>query len=163
MSPNANTHSSNMASPAGNFFRTVDGKLNDMSVLICNAHGELRGAWLHLHDTLHLYRLDLATDEQKDQAEAQFERAFQVLEVHVREQRSTTLAIVHAAANKYHQQYQVLQHENERLQQHVRALSPPSPASKVTLPLPGYVSVCQHYITEYCIEKRDPITGKRII
>ena len=38
-----------------------------------------------------------------------------------------------------------------------------SPASKVTLPLPGYVSVCQHYITEYCIEKRDPITWKRII
>ena len=34
--------------------------------------------------------------------------------------RSTTLAIVHAAANKFHQQYQALQHENERLQQHVR-------------------------------------------
>ena len=101
--------------------------------------------------------------EQKDQAEAQFERAFQVLELRVREQRSTTLAIVHAAANNFHQQYQALQHENERLQQHVRTLSPPSPASKVTLPLPGYVSVYQHYITEYCIEKRDPITGKRII
>ena len=77
--------------------------------------------------------------------------------------RSTTLAIVHAAANNFHQQYQALQHENERLQQHVRTLSPPSPASTVTLPLPGHVSVCQHYITEYCIEKRDPITGKRII
>ena len=118
-----------------------------------------------VQDTLQLYRLDLATDEQKDQAEAQFERAFQVLELRVRDQQSTTLAIVHAAANNFHQQYQALQHENERLQQHVRTLSPPSPASKVTLPLPGYVSVCQHYITEYCIdhEKRDPITGKRII
>ena len=152
-----------MASPGGTFFRTVDDKLNDMSVLICNAHGELHGAWLHVQDTLHLYRLDLADDEQKDQAEAQFERAFHVLELRVREQRSTTLAIVHAAANNFHQQYQALQHENERLQQHVRTLRPPSPASKVTLPLPGYVSVCQHYITEYCIEKRDPITGKRII
>ena len=73
-----------------------------MSVLVCNAHGELQGAWLHVQDTLHLYRLDLATDEQKDQVEAQFERAFQVLELRVREQRSTTLAIVHAAANNFH-------------------------------------------------------------
>ena len=76
---------------------------------------------------------------------------------------STTLAIVHAAANNFHQQYQALHHENERLHQHVRTLSPPSPASTVTLPLPGHVSVRQHYITEYCVEKRDPITGKRII
>ena len=115
-----------MASPAGNFFRTVDGKLNDMSVLICNAHGELRGAWLHLHDTLHLYRLDLATDEQKDQADVQFERTFQVLELHVREQRSVNLAIVHAAAHSSHQQCQALQHENGRLQLRVWTLIPPS-------------------------------------
>ena len=33
-----------------------------------------------------------------------------------------------------------------KLQQHVRALGPASPASKVTLPLPEIVSVCQHYI-----------------
>ena len=32
-----------------------------------------------------------------------------------------------------------------KLQQHVRALGPASPASKVTLPLPEIVSVCQHY------------------
>ena len=73
-----------------------------MSVLICNAQSRRTarcryGAWLHVQDTLHLYRIDLATDEQKDQAQAQFERAFQVLERHVREQRSTTLAIVHVA------------------------------------------------------------------
>ena len=126
----------------------------------------MHGARPHVQDTLQLYRLGLATDEQKDQAETQLERAFQVLELRVQEQRSTTctLAIVHAAANNSHQQYQALQHEDERLQQHVRTLSPPSPASKVTLPLPGYVSVCQHYITdEYCIEKRDPITWKRTI
>ena len=49
--------------------------------------------------------------------------------------------IVHAAANNFHQQHQALQHENERLQQHVRTLSPPSPASTVTLPLPGHVSL----------------------
>ena len=49
---------------------------------------------------LQLYHLNLATDEQKDQAQAQFERAFQVLELLVREQRSTTLAIVHAAAGQ---------------------------------------------------------------
>ena len=38
-----------------------------------------------------------------------------------------------------------------------RKMCPTSPASKVTLP--GYVSICQHYIIEYCIEKRDPIKG----
>ena len=32
-----------------------------------------------------------------------------------------------------------------KLQQRVRALGPASPASKVTLPLPEIVSVCQHY------------------
>ena len=61
-----------MPSPGGTFFRTVDGKLNDMSVLICNAHGELHGAWLHVQDTLHLYRLDLATDEQARELLAAF-------------------------------------------------------------------------------------------
>ena len=34
-----------------------------------------------------------------------------------------------------------------KLQQHVRALGPASPASKVTLPLPEIVSVCQHYMS----------------
>ena len=102
-----------------------------MSVLICNAHGELHGAWLHLDDTLRLYRLDLAGDDQKEQAEAQFEGALQELERHVREQRSTTVAIVLAAFNNFQQRYQALQDENERLQQQVRALSPPSPASTV--------------------------------
>ena len=70
---------------------------------------------------------------QKEQAEAQFEGALQELERHVRQQRSTTVAIVHvhAAFNNFQQRYQALQDENERLQQHVRALSPPSPASTV--------------------------------
>ena len=124
-----------MSAPASAFAETIRAKLHDMSVLICNAHGELHGAWLHLHDTLRLYRIGLASDDQKDQAEAQFEGVLQELERHVREQRSTTVAIVHVAFNNFQQRYQALQDKNERLQQHVRTLSPPSPAP-VTLPLP---------------------------
>jgi hypothetical protein len=137
-----------MSCPGSRFAATVHAKLNDMSVLICKAHGELHSARLHLDDTLRLYRLDLASDDQKDYAEAQFNRAMQELERLGTEQRSHMLAVIHSAGNKFNQQYQALQHENERLQQRVMALSPPSPASKVALPLTGFVSVCQHFITE---------------
>ena len=133
-----------MPSPVSAFAATIRAKLNDLSVLICNAHGEVRGAWLHLHDTLHLYRLDLASDDQKDHAEAQFEASFQELERHVREQRSTTLAIVEAAANIFNQQYQALQHENDSLRQHVQTLSPPSPVSVhvATCHCPALIRLC---------------------
>ena len=146
-----------MSGPGSRFAATVDAKLNDMGALFCKAHGELHGVRLHLDDTLRLYRIDLASEDQKDYAEAQFDRAMQELERLGTEQRSYMLAVIHSAGNKFNQQYQALQHENERLQQRVMALSPPSPASKVTLPLPGVVSVCQHLITESCAENRDPI------